>query len=228
MAGRSYAQSCSVAIFLDELGGRWSLLLVRELVLGPRRFSQLLDDLRGIGPNLLAERLAQLQKLEIVKKAHADDGAKSGMYILTEKGRELEPILLGMARWSLKNIPQDDVERRRRDELLVIAFRACFLPDPNNQLVEEFEFRIGDANFVLFIDGQKLTSRLGQSSDPAFVFIASSDTFDQIFKGDVDIVQMEKTGAVKIVGDRSAYDRWQGMFTLDPTRFELREDCETR
>ncbi|TDF34628.1 transcriptional regulator [Alteromonadaceae bacterium M269] len=213
MAARSYSQSCSMAIFLDHLGERWSLLLVRELMLGPRRFKQLLEGLRGIGPNLLTQRLSQLQEMGVVRKA---DEENPNSYVLTDAGKELEPILLAMARWSLKNIPSDDVQGRlNRDELLVIAFRACFRPPSGNQLNEEYEFRIGQTNFVLVIKQESVTSYLGQSNDPAFIFIATSDTFNRLVKGEIDMETAETTKALKIIGEREAFERWQAMFSLD-------------
>ena len=214
VATRSYSQSCSIAIFLDELGGRWSLLLVRELMLGPRRFKQLLDGLEGIGPNLLTERLSQLQDLNIIQKANREEGVKSGTYILTEAGKELEPILLAMVRWSLKNIPSDDIKRRRRDELLMIAFRACFRPSKDHAFTEEFEFRIGQTNFVLMVDKMQVTSTLGQSTKPAFVFISDSDTFARMVNGDLTMASAEAENLLTVIGDRAAYQRWQSMFTL--------------
>ncbi len=217
MAARSYAQSCSMAIFLDELGGRWSLLLVRELMLGPRQFKQLLDGLRGIGPNLLTERLIQLQELDVVRKAKEGDEAKSGAYILTDIGRELEPILLAMVRWSIKNIPlKDNENKRKRDELLMIAFKACFRPPSNYLLEEEFEFRIGETNFVLFINSRSVKTYLGHSNNPAFIFLSSSDVFGQLVNGELELDKAEESGLLKVIGERDAYQRWLNMFTLEP------------
>jgi DNA-binding HxlR family transcriptional regulator len=216
MAARSYAQSCSMAIFLDELGGRWSLLLVRELMLGPRRFKQLLDGLHGIGPNLLTERLGQLQELDVIRKAEEHDDAKSGTYVLTNKGKELEPILLAMVRWSLKNIPAKDSEKKRkRDELLMVAFRACFRPSSDCQQQEDYEFRIGDTNFVLSINDQNVTSFLGLSNNPAFIFISSSEAFENLINGELALEGAEASGEIKVIGEREAYQRWLSMFTLD-------------
>ncbi|MGB7205641.1 MAG: helix-turn-helix domain-containing protein, partial [Anderseniella sp.] len=179
-----------------------------------RKFGQLLEGLRGIGPNLLSDRLSQFQELGIIQKQNENEHKGSGHYILTESGKGLEPILLDIVRWSLTHLPNESSGKIRRDELLVVAFRACFVPCSTSQFDEEYEFRIGQVSFVVKINGQKLTSHLGQSNNPAFVFITDSETFDQIFHGDRQLQLAEKSGELKIIGNRKAYSRWQNMLVL--------------
>src|SRR5919108_5579459 len=102
MARRSYGQFCALAGSLDLLGERWSLLIVRELLLGPRRYKDLLANLPGIGTGLLAARLKHLERSGIVQRATLPPPAGTPVYELTEAGRELEPVLLGFNRWGLK------------------------------------------------------------------------------------------------------------------------------
>lgn len=94
---KSYELACPVARSLEVIGDRWTLLIVRELLLGRNRYSQLADALPGIPPNLLADRLRLLEDEEIVARLEPRG------YALTEKGRELAPILGGLAVWGMKN-----------------------------------------------------------------------------------------------------------------------------
>src|SRR5437762_7857993 len=102
MTQRSYGQFEGLARALDVVGERWTLLLIRELLLGPRRYTDLLDGLPGIGTNLLARRLRQLEAAGVVRKSRTPPPSPSAVYELTDRGRELEPALLVLARWGME------------------------------------------------------------------------------------------------------------------------------
>lgn len=101
---RSYAQACAIARALDVVGERWTLLLVRELLFGPRRFGELLEALFGIGPNLLSTRLKALSEEGLIRRVALRGDPRGGPtgYELTDAGRALEPVLLGLARWEVE------------------------------------------------------------------------------------------------------------------------------
>src|SRR3712207_3261653 len=101
MSGRSYDQFCGLAKALDVLGERWTLLVVRELLLGPKRYSDLLEGLPGIGTNLLAARLKALEASGLVGRRRLPPPAASNVYELTERGRALEPAIFELIRWGL-------------------------------------------------------------------------------------------------------------------------------
>ena len=100
MSKRSYRQYCSLARALDLVGERWTLLIVRELLSGPRRYQELLDNLPGIGTNLLAARLRELGDVSIVRKVLLS-APRVRAYELTEMGRALEPAVVELARWGV-------------------------------------------------------------------------------------------------------------------------------
>src|SRR5918996_4677686 len=99
MGKRRYDQYCALARALDVVGERWTLLLVRELLLGPRRYTDLLGGLPGIGTNLLADRLRYLEQVGLVRRRVLPPPAGSTVYELTELGRELEPTVFALGRW---------------------------------------------------------------------------------------------------------------------------------
>src|SRR3954447_24985256 len=101
MAKRSYDQYCPAARALDVLGERWTLLVVRDLLVGPRRYTDLLEGLPGIGPNVLADRLRHLQDVGIVRRTTLPRPAASTVYELTELGQALRPVVQELTRWGL-------------------------------------------------------------------------------------------------------------------------------
>jgi DNA-binding HxlR family transcriptional regulator len=96
---RSYEQHCGLARALDVVGERWTLLIVRDLLLGPRRYGDLLSSLEGVTTNLLAKRLREMQKLGLVEKRRLPSPASADVYALTDAGRALEPAVMELARW---------------------------------------------------------------------------------------------------------------------------------
>src|SRR5215212_1502533 len=111
---RSYGQYCTVARALDVVGERWTLLLVRELSTGPKRFKDLVGGLPGIGTNLLAARLKTLEQQGIVQRATLPPPAGSNVYELTGLGRSLEPVIVALSRWGAKllDAPHEDDDLR--------------------------------------------------------------------------------------------------------------------
>ena len=214
MTARTYSQACSIATFLDHLGARWSLLIVRDLLIGPRRFKQMLDSLKGIGPNLLTQRLGELQDLGIVKKIAVAEEGPTGAYALTRSGQALEPILLAIARWSLTNLEPMQEPRNNLDEWLVVAFKACFKPPEGNSTTEQYEFRIGDAIFSMEIKGEDVETRLGHAEKPVFTFVSNSANFGRLISGEIELTEAESAELIFVQGDRAAYERWLSMYVL--------------
>ncbi|MDR2987928.1 MAG: helix-turn-helix transcriptional regulator, partial [Nocardiopsaceae bacterium] len=96
---RQYDDPCGIARALDVIGDRWALLVVRELVFGPKRFAQLRSGLHGVSPNVLSQRLRDLEGAGVVRRAMLAPPASVAVYELTDRGRALEPVLLELGRW---------------------------------------------------------------------------------------------------------------------------------
>jgi len=101
---RTYQQHCGLARALDVVGERWTLLIVRELLLGPRRYGDLLDTLEGITTNLLAKRLKEMTETGLLEKRHAEPPVAGELYTLTEAGAALEPAIMELGRWGGRSI----------------------------------------------------------------------------------------------------------------------------
>src|SRR4051794_13460717 len=120
---RSYNQYCGLAAALDVLGERWTLLIIRELMIQPRRYRDLVADLPGIGTNLLAERLKFLVDEGLVRQCDID-GTKRQAYELTETGHALRPIVLGLARWGMDFVGDLSSEYTVRPSWAFLAVEA--------------------------------------------------------------------------------------------------------
>jgi len=210
MSPRKYVQACSVARFLDELGSRWTLLIVRDLLVGPRRFKELLTNSPSMGPNLLTDRLQELQGQEIIKKVSAP-GDNATTYVLTEIGLALEPVILAMARWGMDHAESNPGVSR--PDLLVVAFRAAFVPEHAKGVRETYEFRIDDTIFFAQVDDSLVHTGLGTATDPAFILTTDSQTFDQIAAGDLDVVEAQEQCLIEVAGDEKALARFLKIFS---------------
>ncbi len=212
MSSRNYGQACSVARFLDQLGSRWTLLIVRDLLVGPRRFKELLANSPSMGPNLLTDRLRELQEQGIVRKVAAP-GASATTYILTEQGLELEPVVLAIARWGTRYATVDESNPgASRPDLLVVAFRAAFLPERAKGVEEAYEFRIDDTIFFAQISDTVLHTGLGSATRPAFVLTTDSQTFDKIAAGTLDVIDAQERCLIDLSGDEQAFARFLDLF----------------
>ncbi len=148
MGRRSYDQYCTVARALDVVGERWTLLLVRELLTGPKRFKDLLDGLPGIGTNLLTGRLKALEEEGILRRATLPPPAGSKVYELTELGRSLEPVIVELSRWGAGLLGTPHAEDDLRPARAAVALRSAFDAGGARASKEVYEFRIDEEVFT--------------------------------------------------------------------------------
>jgi len=170
MTRRSYDQFCGLARALDLVGERWTLLLVRDLSVGPQRYSDLLAGLPGIGSGLLAERLKQLEADGIVRKAHLPPPAAVSVYELTEEGHELALAMLPLAVWGARRIGDRD-GRLFRADWLMLTLRSRFRPDRAEGVRDTYELHVdGEVVHVRVHDG-RIEGQRGPAPAPADVTI---------------------------------------------------------
>jgi DNA-binding HxlR family transcriptional regulator len=125
MARRSYDQYCGLARALDVVGERWTLLIVRNLLLGPQRYSDLLRKLPGMTTNLLAKRLQEMARAGLIERGA--EASESAVYRLTETGRALEPAIHALGRWGWQRMGKPTSRDRRSIEWLLVALRRRYL-----------------------------------------------------------------------------------------------------
>jgi DNA-binding HxlR family transcriptional regulator len=161
---RTYGDRCGIARALDVVGERWALLVVRELLLGPKRFTDLRAGLWHVGPDVLSQRLRELEAAGLVRRATLPPPAASKVYELTPRGAELEPVVLALGRWgSAAPVPDD---ARIGPDAFVIALMTLYAPDGAGGT---FELRLGDQTFTVAPDGDRLAARRGAADAPELV-----------------------------------------------------------
>ena len=125
---RTYDDGCAAAHALDLVGERWALLVVRELLLGPKRFTDLRSGLPHASPNVLAQRLRDLEAAGVVRRGKLPPPAASRIYELTEWGRDLEPVIIALGRWGVRS-PSKPPDAELGVDSLILSFRTMFDPD---------------------------------------------------------------------------------------------------
>ncbi|HUE75404.1 MAG TPA: winged helix-turn-helix transcriptional regulator [Chloroflexota bacterium] len=211
-ARRAYRQYCGVARALDVVGERWTLLLVRELLTGPKRYTDLLEALRGIGTNLLADRLKDLETAGVIKRATLPPPAGSTVYGLTERGQALEPVVLALAAWGsvLLGVPEDG--EYFRPGWAVLAMKTVFQPQLARGLRETYEFRVGDEVFHFQVDDGAAEARQGSGWRPAFVLRTNPDPFLALAVGRLTASEALAQGLAQFEGDLAAFERCGRIF----------------
>lgn len=198
MGKRSYDQHCTVATALDVVGERWTLLLVRELLTGPKRFKDLLAGLPGIGTNLLAARLKSLAGHGVVRRATLPPPAGTDVYELTELGRSLEPVVLALSRWGSRLMAQEPREEADvRPGWAAMALRSLFESEADGPQ-ETYEFRIDGETFHLRFGGGEVEARQGSAAEPGVVLSGGADTFLALTAGRLGPGEALGSGRIRI------------------------------
>ncbi|MGQ0551270.1 MAG: winged helix-turn-helix transcriptional regulator [Armatimonadota bacterium] len=214
---RDYEQRCGLARGVDVLGERWTLLIIRELLFGPKRFTDLLEGLPGVPPSLLSARLKELQTSGIVSKRVLPPPAASTVYDLTPAGKELEPILLALARWGAQFGRPPRPTDAARPEWGVFALRSLFRPEAAAGVHATYELRLPDGTFHLTVDDGVLTIGVDSDSRPDLVLTGDLATVIGALMGKVQTREAVRRGNLKIQGDRKVFDRFLDMFRLPET-----------
>jgi DNA-binding HxlR family transcriptional regulator len=156
---RTYGDRCGIARALDIVGERWALLVVRELLLGPKRFTDLRAGLPQIGPDVLSQRLRDLEASGVVYRTKLPPPAAAQVYGLTERGRALEPVVLELGRWGSQAPRPEDAPLGA--DAAMLALKTTFRPDPG--LRASYEVRLGENRYAVRIDGDRLDITRGSA-----------------------------------------------------------------
>jgi DNA-binding HxlR family transcriptional regulator len=191
---RSYKQYCGIARALDVIGERWALLVVRELVLGPQRFTDLREGLPGIATNVLSQRLRQLERDGVIARRRLPAPAGSQVYELTEYGYELVPIMLALGRWGARTMGSRSPEQTGRPEWLAVALMAYYQPQAAEGLSATIGLDLGDAQFTLSLDEGRLEVDRGTNGPADLTITADPETLVSFLSGAPVPVQAEGDG----------------------------------
>jgi DNA-binding HxlR family transcriptional regulator len=204
MAQPSYMQFCAVARALDAVGERWTLLIVRELLLGPQRYTDLLQGLPGASPNVLAERLKKLEELGIVSRRKLPPPAASVVYELTPLGLGLAPIVEELLRWGLNLLTERRSGEPIRLDHVLLALRTVADPGATAGLRESYQFHVDEHTFhVAAADGSVLIEP-GPAPDPAVTLTTDFATLAALGAGRLSPQQALADERLSLDGDPSA------------------------
>ena len=210
---RTYDDGCAAAHALDLVGERWALLVVRELLLGPKRFTDLRAGLPGASPNVLAQRLRELEGAGVVRRRKLPPPAASRVYELTDWGMELEPVIVRLGRWGARS-PSKPRDAALGVDSLILSFRTMFDPLAADGLTAIYELRLGEDRFRAEVaDGRFEISRGGAERPDATIETDAGTLAALIYEGH-ELAEAVRSGDVKIEGDESAVERFLTLFPL--------------
>jgi DNA-binding HxlR family transcriptional regulator len=213
-AERWYEDACCGAHALELIGERWALLIVRELMFGPRRFSEIKAGLPGISANVLTQRLEGLERAGLLKRDRLPPPANAQVYELTQWGYEVEPIIQVMSRWAARS-PDHDPSLPLSAASLMLSFRTLFDAKRAAGLNATIGFRFGWDGFVARIAGGTLTITRTDSARADAVFTTNNPmALAVVIYGGQKLRDAESTGALTVTGDRKLAEKFVTLFPL--------------
>ena len=210
---RTYDDGCAAAHALDLVGERWALLVVRELLLGPKRFTDLRAGLPQASPNVLSQRLRELEGAGIVRRRKLPPPAASRVYELTDWGLELEPVIVRLGRWGARS-PSKPRDAALGVDSLILSFRTMFDPRAAEGLGASYELRLGEDRFRAEVADGRFEVVRGVADRPDAIIETDSNTLAALIYDDRELAEALRSGDLKIEGDEPAVERFLGLFPL--------------
>ena len=204
---RSYGDPCGIARALDRVGERWALLIVRELLLGPKRFTDLRSGLPNLGADVLSQRLRDLEHAGVLRRGKLPPPAGSRVYELTDRGRELEPVVLALGRWG-SSAPFPKTDAQLSPDALAIALKTVFDPATADGLRGVFELRLGDRMFRASISDTGLDIAQGVAPEADATIDGTPGPLAAVLWHGQPLTD----SGVTIRGDRAAAERFLALF----------------
>jgi DNA-binding HxlR family transcriptional regulator len=214
---KRFDQYCPVAHALCMVGERWSLLVVRELLRGPRRYTDLLEGLPGIGTNILASRLRDLEGAGVVQKRKLPPPAASTVYELTEYGQGLEEAVYALARWGARTLGPPGRNEELYPEWGINAFLALYDPLAGAGITGTYVLRVDDDVFTARLEDGHLHTDVGAAEGAELDAAMDMDTFFALASTELESRKALREGRVRLAaGDAEALERFFKIFNLAP------------
>lgn len=212
---RWYDDACGTALAMELVGERWSLLIVRELMFGPRRFGELRAGLTGISANVLTQRLEGLEAANILVKRKLPPPANVQVYALTPWGYEAEVVLQELGRWAVRS-PDHDTTLPLSAASIMMSFRTMIDRSRSGDRPMAIGFRIGPERFVAVIDADGIAINREEPEGVDAVIDTDPVTLASVVYGGRPLSDAEAAGGMAITGDRALAERFFTLFLLPP------------
>jgi len=210
---RSYGEACRFAYALDLVGERWALLVVRELLLGPKRFTDLRGGLPHASPNILSERLRELERAGVVHRRKLPPPAASQVYELTEWGKELEPVVTQLGAWGARAaVPPEHQEIGASS--IVLALRSLFDAEAAADLEASYELRLSEETFRIGIATGELELARGAAEAPVATIETDPGTLAALLTGQLPLEDALESGAASIEGTKKEARHFLKLFPM--------------
>jgi DNA-binding HxlR family transcriptional regulator len=200
---RTKRDGCGIAHASDLLGQRWALLVVRELLLGPKRFTDLRAGIPDISPNVLGQRLRELEESGILRRRKLAPPAAVQVYELTEWGRELEPAVLALGRWATRS-PSFPRGAEMGPDSLVLALKSTVDPAKAEGVDATYELRLGEIPFNISLKGGEFQAARGEVEGPDAVITSDPGTLARVVLQGEPLRKAVDAGDIRIDGSRRA------------------------
>jgi DNA-binding HxlR family transcriptional regulator len=214
MAGeRTYGQGCAIAHALDLVGERWALLVVRDLLLGPKRFTDLLSGLPGLSPGVLTQRLRELTDAGVLGRRRLGAPAASWVYELTPWGHQLAPIVTSLAQWGSQS-PAMPHDAPMGTDSLMLSLGALFDGAAAGDLETTIAIHLGDEAFHVRVAHGELTVGRGDTLNPDATLHTDQHTLLVLLRTSIPLDQVQADGTLHITGNADIVKRFRRLFPL--------------
>lgn len=213
MLKRSYGQYCGFARAVESLGERWALLIIRDLLNSPKRFTDLHRGLAGVPTNVLTARLKELESAGIIRRNVLPSPERGVAYELTEYGAELEEIVLRLGRWGAKTLGDPRPGEVVTVDSMIMALRTIFRPEAARNARVTFELRMGD--IVIHARVNEGNAHVAKGPAPhADLVIEGGPAIKQLLSGERTAADAIASGSVKVHGDPHLLARFAEYFQI--------------
>ena len=219
---RSYDDGCAMAHALDLVGERWGLLVIRELMLGPKRFTDLRVSLPGISANVLTQRLEELEAVSILERHKLPPPIATWVYRLTEWGQELEPIVQSFGKWAARS-PHMPEGAHMSVNSVVLSFRTMFNSDVASNFKASLQLNLSGEPFQVTIADGELEIVRGEIARPDATLDGSSDAIAALVYGGRSLDDAVRAGELTISGDIAKLKRFATLFPLPEPAPSIRQ-----
>jgi DNA-binding HxlR family transcriptional regulator len=208
---RTYGDSCGIARALDIVGERWAILVARELLLGPKRFTDLRAGLPRVGPDMLSARLRELEEAGVVRRRTLPAPAASRVYELTDWGAELAPVMMALGRWGSR-APLPGQPPPLGIDAAIVALQTTFDPGAAAGLDEHYELTLADQVFSLEVSAGRLDVGRHPAASPVAGITTDTATLAAVAWHGHPVQQAVDEGVLRIDGDPAAVRRLLTLF----------------